>query len=77
MGTDLNGHKKVMPGISIRNGPMQEDTAMPDANTPPTNGLAKRKARESAARPSYAEDQSSEDDDLPLVSLGQYVIKVM
>ena len=56
-----NGH--VMPGVSIRNGPVTEDTAMPDVNGAAS---AKRKARESMARPKYAESESS-DDDKPLV----------
>lgn len=59
--TPSNGH--VMPGVSIRNGPMTEDTTMPDINGAAS---AKRKARESMARPNYAESESS-DDDKPLV----------
>ena len=58
--TPSNGH--VMPGVSIRNGPMTEDTTMLDVN----GASAKRKARESMARPNYAESESS-DDDKPLV----------
>lgn len=59
----------VMPGISIRNGPMEEvDSPMPDANGVDKNGAGpvKRKGRESLTRPSYAESESSEDDK-PLV----------
>ena len=59
--TPSNGH--VMPGVSIRNGPVTEDTKMPDVNGAAS---AKRKARESMARPNYAESESS-DDDKPLV----------
>jgi DNA topoisomerase I len=56
------------PGISIRNGPVSEDVAMPDANGPMTNGTgpAKRKARASTGKPNYAGAESS-DDDVPLV----------
>ena len=52
---------EVQPGISLRNGPMSEDTEMKDANG--TAAPAKRKA----SRPSYAEAESSEDDDQPIV----------
>jgi hypothetical protein len=56
----------VMPGVSLRNGPVEEiDTPMPDI----TNGVVKRKARESTVRPSYAEAETS-DDDMPLVREG-------
>ena len=56
------------PGISIRNGPVTEDVTMKDASGPVTNGVGpgKRKARDSIAKPSYAEAESS-DDDIPLV----------
>ena len=68
--TPSNGH--VMPGVSIRNGPVTEDTTMPDVNGAAS---AKRKARESMARPNYAESESS-DDDKPLVcSYRQFVCK--
>lgn len=58
-----------MPGISIRNGPVQEiDTPMHDANGGETNrGPVKRKVRDSLTRPSYADAVSSEEDDKPLV----------
>ena len=59
--TPSNGH--VMPGVSIRNGPMTEGTSMLDVNGAAS---AKRKARESMARPNYADSESS-DDDKPLV----------
>jgi len=45
----------------------EEDTAMANTNGTLTNGAAKRKVRESLARPSYADAESS-DDDVPLVS---------
>ena len=60
----------VMPGISIRHGPVQEvDTEMLDVNGVQANGAgpAKRKIRESMAKPSYAEAESTDDDDMPLV----------
>ena len=58
-----NGH--VQPGISLSNGPVAEDdTKMTDANQSMTNGSvpAKRKARESLARPDYADAESSDDE---------------
>lgn len=62
---------ETMPGISIANGDVKtQDTTMTDVNGSLTNGaLVKRKARESNTRPSYAEAESSSDDDQPLVSL--------
>ena len=59
----------VLPGISIRNGPVQEvDTPMPDANGVGANGgPAKRKGRENLAKPSYADAETSKEDDKPLV----------
>jgi hypothetical protein len=59
----------VLPGVSIRNGPVQEfDTPMPDANGVEMNGgPVKRKVRESLTRPSYADSESSEEDNKPLV----------
>ncbi len=58
----------ILPGISMANGDVKvEDTPMTGTNGNLTNGaLAKRKARESNTRPSYAEAESS-DDDQPLV----------
>ncbi|KAK5459392.1 DNA topoisomerase 1 [Exophiala xenobiotica] len=58
----------VLPGISMANGDVKvEDTPMTGTNGSLTNGaLAKRKARESNTRPSYAEAESS-DDDQPLI----------
>jgi len=63
-------HGRVVPGISIRNGPLKEiDTPMSDVNGIEVNGtgLPKRKAREGLARLSYAKPESSDDDDKPLV----------
>jgi hypothetical protein len=59
---------EILPGISMANGDVKvEDTPMTGTNGSLTNGaLAKRKARESNTRPSYAEAESS-DDDQPLV----------
>lgn len=58
----------VLPGISMANGIIEEkgDTKMTEVNGNLTNGAAKRKVRESLARPSYADAESS-DDDQPLV----------
>lgn len=59
----------IMPGISLANGDVKvEDTTMTDSHDHLPNGTsaAKRKARESITRPSYAEAESS-DDDMPLV----------
>ena len=57
----------VQPGISIRNGPVEQvDTIMTDVNDVQTNGYTKRKVRESLNKPSYAENESSDDDE-PLV----------
>ncbi|KIW50805.1 hypothetical protein PV05_09592 [Exophiala xenobiotica] len=58
----------ILPGISMANGDVKvEDTPMTGTNGNLTNGaLAKRKARESNTRPSYAEAESS-DDDQPLI----------
>jgi hypothetical protein len=64
-----NGH--VKPGISIRNGPMKmDDHPMPDVNGVDMNGTtSKRKSRGSLARPSYAEADTSDEDNQPLVRL--------
>lgn len=53
----------VKPGISIRNGPMEID----DHEMPHVNGTTKRKASRSLAKPSYAEADTSDEDDKPLV----------
>ena len=69
MNRALPSNGEVLPGISIRNGPVQDvDTPMPDAKGVETNGgPAKRKVRESLTRPSYADAETSEEDDKPLV----------
>ncbi|RMZ85053.1 hypothetical protein DV738_g161, partial [Chaetothyriales sp. CBS 135597] len=56
----------IHPGISIRNGPVANESGIDGAVT---NGSvpAKRKARESATKPKYTEQNSSDDDDVPLV----------
>ncbi|RMZ88430.1 hypothetical protein DV736_g4351, partial [Chaetothyriales sp. CBS 134916] len=58
----------IHPGISIRNGPLANDSSAPDLDGTATNGSvsAKRKARESGPIPNYTEQESS-DDDIPLV----------
>ena len=62
--TPSNGH--VEPGVSLRNGPVQ-DTEMQDAPTAAqTNGVhSKRKA---FTGKSYKPESDSEEDDVPLVS---------
>jgi hypothetical protein len=62
-----NGH--VQPGISIRYGPMEDhDHHMPDMNGVDMNGsTSKRKSRGSLVKPSYADAESSDEDDQPLV----------
>ncbi|KIW92412.1 uncharacterized protein Z519_07396 [Cladophialophora bantiana CBS 173.52] len=59
---------EVVPGISMANGEVKVEELSPSGNKDNLlNGVAaaKRKARESLTRPSYAEPESS-DDDLPL-----------
>lgn len=67
-GTPSNGHTEA--GISVRYGPVENgDVEMEDAG-PTENGTgpSKRKSRASAGnRKSYAEMESSEEDDKPLV----------
>lgn len=60
---DTNGH--VDPGVSIRFGPVQGKDTGDDAES----GVVKRKSRTSTDQPrkSYAEPESSEEDDQPLV----------
>lgn len=60
-----NGH--VDPGVSIRFGPVQSQDKMDDAGSD-VNGDSthKRKTRESISKKSYAEPESSEEDE-PLV----------
>ena len=62
-------NRHVQPGISIRNGPMEDhDHHMPDVNGVEINGsTSKRKSRGSLAKPSYAEAESSDEDEQPLV----------
>lgn len=65
---DTNG--SAAPGISIRNGPIEdEDTEMANA-ADGVNGRAasKRKSRPSAGNKSYIDPESSEDDK-PLVCI--------
>lgn len=70
MDKQLPTNGNVQPGISLVNGPVrEEDVKMPDVNGTTTNGAvpAKRKVRESLARPNYADSESSDDDDVPLI----------
>ncbi|KAB8212357.1 hypothetical protein BDV34DRAFT_183841 [Aspergillus parasiticus] len=65
--TETNGD--VNPGISNRFGPVQKDNdvQMTDAEAQDNGALSKRKARTSVGqRKSYAEPESSEEDDQPL-----------
>lgn len=59
--------KYAPEGVSVRNGPIQDDTM--DMDEPHTNGAAKRKARVSTGKAvNYNVDESgSGDDDVPLV----------
>ena len=63
MDKTLPANGPIQPGISMRNGPVKEDTEMKEVNG--TAASAKRKA----SRPSYAEEESS-DDDKPIVRSG-------
>lgn len=58
----------VDPGVSIRFGPVQdEDVKMNDADAE-TGGVSKRKSRASInQKKSYAEPESSDEEDQPLV----------
>jgi len=61
---------EVITSLSMHKGLLEEaDTPMAEANGDVLKGagLAKRKVRESLAKPSYAEAESSDDDDQPLV----------
>ena len=65
-----SSYRPVMPGISIRNGPLNEtDMPIADMNGDQVNGNGpqKRKVRGRITGPSYAEEESSTDDDKPLV----------
>jgi DNA topoisomerase-1 len=67
-GAPSNGD--TIPGISIRNGPIEDaDVDMQDAGSDANgSGLSKRKSRGSAGKiKSYAEPDSSGEDDKPLV----------
>ena len=59
----------VQPGISIRNGPIDEMDI--DEETPKTNGVTgKRKSRSSIGnKKSYKEVTSDSDEDRPLVGI--------
>lgn len=52
-------------GISIRNGPIDDDSM--DVDHP--NGTAKRKSRSSVGNNVSYKDQSDSDDEIPLVGL--------
>lgn len=53
------------PGISIRNGPIDDDSM--DVDHP--NGTAKRKSRSSIGNKVSYKDESDSDDEIPLVGL--------
>lgn len=55
-----------MAGLSLRNGPIEDDTM--DIDTPATNGASKRKSRSSitSTKVNYKDDSES-DDGAPLV----------
>jgi len=53
-------------GVSVRNGPVQDDNM--DVDAPTMNGNAKRKARDSVGKTvNYNMDSSEESDEVPLV----------
>ena len=61
--------KNTAPGISIRNGPVEEmDVDGPGMHGHAPNGTAKRKVRNSMGNEkTYKETSDDEDDDRPLV----------
>lgn len=61
MDKKLPTNGETLPGISMRNGPVTEDVPMKDVNG--SSVPQKRKV----SRPSYAEQDDSSDDDIPLV----------
>ena len=63
--TETNGH--VDPGVSVRFGPVKnEDVDMEDAGN--ARGAGKRRSRTSVdQKKSYAEPESSEEENQPLV----------
>ena len=65
MDKDLPSNGHVEPGVSIRMGPVDEM----DVDAPGTNGNVngKRKARSSMTNGKSYKEQSSDDDDKPLV----------
>ena len=65
MDKSLPNNKEVVPGISLSSGPMLAGN-VPMRDVDSTNGYVKRKVRESMSRPSYADAESSDDDDLPI-----------
>jgi DNA topoisomerase-1 len=52
-----------MAGLSVRNGPLVDTM---DVDEPTTNGLSKRKSRNSITKVNYKDNESS-DDGTPLV----------
>ena len=63
---DIDPSVKLEPvGISIRNGPVQDDD---DDDVPLVNGHGKRKSRSSIAKISYKAESDS-DDNRPMVRL--------
>ncbi|KKA25082.1 2-alkenal reductase [Rasamsonia emersonii CBS 393.64] len=68
MGDSANTNGNLDPGVSIRNGPVGNgDVEMEDApDGANARGAGKRKLRASAEGKSYAEPESSEEEDKPL-----------
>ncbi|KAF7547226.1 hypothetical protein G7046_g9067 [Stylonectria norvegica] len=54
----------ALAGLSVRNGPVQDDDM--DIDAPHTNGLHKRKSRNSLPTINYKDNDSESDDDAPL-----------
>ncbi|KAK1636544.1 eukaryotic DNA topoisomerase I [Colletotrichum phormii] len=62
------------PGLSIRNGPIEDDDAM-DVDGPSTNG--KRKSRSSLPKVNYKDETEDSDDDAPLAKRQKTKVKAL
>ncbi|KAJ4206297.1 DNA topoisomerase 1 [Fusarium falciforme] len=56
-------------GLSVRNGPVQDDPM--DVDGPVTNGATKRKSRTSITKVNYKDNDSDSEDGAPLVRTPQ------
>lgn len=57
----------VPAGVALRQGPVQQDSMDLDDQVGARNGALKRKSRNSVSKPVYAEDDSDDEEDAPLV----------